>query len=110
MNSLFGTSSSCLSQLRTVVARISIRVTTPVVSPMVTMEGFGDNALTLVLRCYLESLDCRLAVTSELFQAIDDKFRSAGIGIAFPQRDIHLRASEPLDVRLHRADRPAADG
>ncbi len=69
-------------------------------APMVTMEGFGDNALTLVLRCYLESLDCRLAVTSELFQAIDDKFRAAGIGIAFPQRDIHLRSAEPLEVRV----------
>jgi len=79
-------------------------------APLVNFEGFDDNALRLVLRCYLESLDYRLAVTSELHQAIDDKFRAAGIGIAFPQRDIHLRASEPLDVRLHRADRPAADG
>ena len=79
-------------------------------APLVNFEGFDDNAFRLVLRCYLESLDYRLAVTSELHQAIDDKFRAAGIGIAFPQRDIHLRASEPLDVRLHRADRPAPEG
>ncbi|MEA3276185.1 MAG: mechanosensitive ion channel, partial [Pseudomonadota bacterium] len=68
--------------------------------PLVTFEGFGDNALTLVLRCYLESLDYRLAVTTELHQAINDKFQAAGISIAFPQRDVHLSTSEPLDVRV----------
>jgi len=71
-------------------------------APLVNFEGFDDNSLRLVLRCYMETLEYRLTVTSELHQAIDDKFRAAGIGIAFPQRDIHLRASEPLDVRLSR--------
>ena len=72
-------------------------------APIVTFEGFGDNALNLVLRCYLETLEFRLAVTTELCQAIDDKFRTAGIGIAFPQRDIHLRSAEPIEVRMRRA-------
>jgi potassium efflux system protein len=71
--------------------------------PLITFEGFGDNALTLVLRCYLSSLDYRLDVTTELHQAVDDKLRAAGIGIAFPQRDIHLRSAEPLEVRFSRA-------
>lgn len=71
-------------------------------APLITFEGFGDNALNLVLRCYLETLEFRLAVTSELHQAIDDKFRSAGIGIAFPQRDIHLRSAQPIEIRLNR--------
>ncbi|MGB5733680.1 MAG: mechanosensitive ion channel domain-containing protein [Thiohalocapsa sp.] len=79
-------------------------------APLVNFEGFDDNSLRLVLRCYLDSLEYRLAVTGELHQAIDDKFRAAGIGIAFPQRDIHLRTSEPLEVRLRRTDRPAPDG
>ncbi|NBC48872.1 MAG: mechanosensitive ion channel, partial [Gammaproteobacteria bacterium] len=70
--------------------------------PMITFEGFGDNALNLVLRCYLETLDFRLAAISELHQAIDDKFRAAGIGIAFPQRDIHLRSAEPIEIRMRR--------
>ena len=72
-------------------------------APIISFEGFGDNALTLILRCYLESLDYRLAVITELHQAIDDRFRAAGIGIAFPQRDIHLRSAEPLEVRFRRA-------
>jgi len=73
--------------------------------PIVTFEGFGDNSLTLVLRCYLDNLDYRLTVTTELHQTINDKLEAAGISIAFPQRDIHLRSAEPVDVRLHRAGR-----
>ncbi|MBT8420411.1 MAG: mechanosensitive ion channel, partial [Gammaproteobacteria bacterium] len=65
-----------------------------------TFEGFGDNALTLFLRCYIESLDNRLATITALHQAINDKFNAAGISIAFPQRDIHLDTSKPLDIRV----------
>jgi potassium efflux system protein len=77
-------------------------------APLITFEGFGDNSLNLVLRCYLETLDFRLAVMTELHQAIDDKFRAAGIGIAFPQRDIHLRSAEPLEVRMSRSTQAPA--
>jgi potassium efflux system protein len=34
---------------------------------------------------------------------IYEKFRDAGITIAFPQRDVHLDTSHPLDIRLHDA-------
>jgi potassium efflux system protein len=70
--------------------------------PIATFEGFGDNGLTLFLRCYLDSLDYRLITISELHESINRKFEQAGIGIAFPQRDLHLETSKPLDVRLHR--------
>jgi potassium efflux system protein len=73
--------------------------------PLITFEGFGDNALLVVLRCYLDSVDYRLSVTSELHRAIDKAFAANGISIAFPQRDIHLSAREPLDLRLCRAPR-----
>jgi potassium efflux system protein len=33
-------------------------------------------------------------------RAIDKEFRKAGITIAFPQRDVHLEATGPLDVRV----------
>jgi potassium-dependent mechanosensitive channel len=69
--------------------------------PLITFEGFGDDALTLVLRCYLDSMDYRLAVTTELHLAIHEKFRAAEISIAFPQRDVHLTTVQPLDVRVH---------
>jgi potassium efflux system protein len=79
-------------------------------APVITFEGFGDNSLTLVLRYYLGALDNRLSVTSELHQAIDDKFRAAGIGIAFPQRDIHLHASAPIPVSVQPATRETGSG
>jgi potassium-dependent mechanosensitive channel len=70
--------------------------------PLISFEGFGDNALTLVLRCYLGALEGRLGVTTELHQAVYDKLQAAGIAIAFPQRDVHLTTTEPLDVRVWR--------
>jgi potassium efflux system protein len=77
-------------------------------APLISFEGFGDDALTLVLRCYLESMEFRIDTITALHQAIDDKFRAAGIGIAFPQRDIHLRSAQPIEVQFRRArDKPA---
>jgi potassium efflux system protein len=70
-------------------------------APLFTFEGFGDNALNLVLRCYLDSLDLRLRVISALHQSINDKFRANGISIAYPQRDVHLSTAKPLDLRVH---------
>jgi potassium efflux system protein len=70
--------------------------------PIITFEAFGDNALTLNLRAYLGNMDKRLLTISELHQAILDKFREAGIEIAFPQRDVHLTTIEPLELKLKR--------
>lgn len=71
-------------------------------APRVTFEGFGDNSLTLLLRAYLDNMDARLPTITALHQAINDKFRAAGIVIAFPQRDVHLDTSRPMEVVLRR--------
>ncbi|NCA70617.1 MAG: mechanosensitive ion channel [Sphingobacteriia bacterium] len=71
-------------------------------APVVSFEGFGDNSLTIVLRCFLESLDGRLGVITELHQAIYDRFEEEQIHMAFPQRDVHLASGQPLDIRIHR--------
>ena len=59
---------------------------------VVTFEGFGDNSLNLVVRTFLPDLDNRLIVIDALYTDIDRAFRQAGIEIAFPQRDLHLRS------------------
>ncbi len=59
---------------------------------IVTFEGFGDNSLNLVVRTFLPDIDCRLPLIDQLHSAIDLEFRKAGIEIAFPQRDLHLRS------------------
>jgi potassium efflux system protein len=72
-------------------------------SPLVTFEGFGDNSLTLLLRCYLASLDNRLSTITDLHKSINRKFKAAGIVIAYPQRDLHLDTSRPLDIRIQQS-------
>jgi len=68
---------------------------------MVAFEAFGDSSLTIVLRCFIGSMEFWRQTTSELHQSINSKFEAAGIVISFPQRDIHLNTSQPLDVRIH---------
>jgi potassium efflux system protein len=75
--------------------------------PAVSFESFGDNSLMLYLRCFVASYDYRVSTRSELHAMLYEKFREAGIGIAFPQRDVHLSAAEPLPVRMVR-DEPAS--
>jgi small-conductance mechanosensitive channel len=41
----------------------------------------------------------------ELHLAIDKAFREHGIEISFPQRDIHLDSTSPLEVVLKSRDR-----
>jgi potassium efflux system protein len=72
--------------------------------PSVIFEAFGDSALNMVLRCFIESPDGRMGLISSLNESINEKFNNAGISIAFPQRDIHLKASEPVSVRIESAD------
>jgi potassium efflux system protein len=67
----------------------------------VTFDSFDENALKIVLRCFIGSMDFWRLTTSELHQEINRKFEEAGIVIAFPQRDVHLNTSTPLDVRIH---------
>jgi potassium efflux system protein len=78
--------------------------------PFTAFEGFGDNTLNLTLRCFIDSIEYRLATISELHQAINRKLNAAGIVIAFPQRDVHLDTTRPLDIRVRRDDGTESTG
>jgi len=78
--------------------------------PIATFEGFGDNSLNLVLRCYLHGLENRMKVITELYSAIDQAFRNSGIEIAFPQRDIHIRSIKPALHTIDDTDATSIDG
>jgi len=71
-------------------------------APRISFEGFGDNALTLVMRAFLNDVDARLQTITELHGAVLQKFRAAGIAISFPQRDLHLDSSRPIELVLRR--------
>jgi potassium-dependent mechanosensitive channel len=61
-------------------------------APSVTFEGFGDSTLDFSLQCYLCTLDDRSPTKHDLNTQIYERFAQAGIEIAFPQRDIHIRS------------------
>jgi potassium efflux system protein len=72
-------------------------------APILSFEGFGDNSLTLILHAFIDDLDRRVATITGLHKAIYQKVQQAGIGIAFPQRDLHLETREPLRISLEAA-------
>ncbi len=74
--------------------------------PLVLFKDFGDNALLFHLYFWvsMDTLTERLIVESNVRFRIDDLFREAGIVIAFPQRDVHLDASKPLELKILRGD------
>jgi len=78
-------------------------------APLVTFDEFGDNALMLSLRCYIDTIDHRLSTINDINLAINQGMNAAGIEIAFPQRDVHLYTSRPLDVRLQASEGNRSD-
>ena len=74
--------------------------------PSIIFEAFGDNTLNLVLRCFVGTQDARMPTLTRLHSAINQKFNEAGVVIAFPQRDVHLDTSQPLDIRISRDRKP----
>ena len=75
--------------------------------PLIVFENFGESALELSARCFLDSPDQRMSVMTELRTAINSAFTEAGITIAFPQRDVHLDAGGPIRVAIESS---AAEG
>jgi small-conductance mechanosensitive channel len=63
--------------------------------PKVLFINFGDSSLNFELRAFIQNIDERLQVASDINFAIDAAFREAGIEIPFPQRDLHFRNSPP---------------
>ena len=71
-------------------------------APNVFFQDFGDNALIFELYAFLGAVDKSLSTKSDLRFAIFRELKAAGIGIPFPQRDIHLKG----EVQLNAEGRP----
>ncbi len=69
--------------------------------PLAIFEKFDDSTLNISLRCYLPNMDKRLTVKNDLHTAIHSRFNKAGIEIAFPQRDIHMKTIYPSPEMRH---------
>jgi potassium efflux system protein len=97
----YGSDTQATEKLLLKIARENLMVLSQP-EPSALFLGFGDNSLNFELRVFVGGLDNRLPVTHHLHLAIEREFRKAGINIAFPQRDIHLDTSGPLELRLVR--------
>jgi len=62
-------------------------------APSIFLEKFGDNSIDFELVVWSSEMSARPSrYRSDLNFAIEQKFREAGIEIAFPQRDLHIRS------------------
>jgi potassium-dependent mechanosensitive channel len=74
--------------------------------PRVLFLAFGDSSLNFELRVFCPDIDSYLQIKHELHMLVDKAFREAGIEIAFPQRDVHVRSiRDELPVRHHPSEK-----
>ena len=75
---------------------------------VVAFEAFGDNALTFHIYFWLDiGRSDALRAGTEIRLRIDRLCREAGIEMAYPQRDIHLHAADPIVVRIENLETTA---
>jgi small-conductance mechanosensitive channel len=68
--------------------------------PSFLLMGFGDNAIDLELRVWINDPQNGVAsVKSDLFWGIWQRFRDHGLEMPFPQRDLHLKSLPEIKVR-----------
>jgi potassium efflux system protein len=71
----------------------------------VAFEAFGANALTFHIFFWLDiGRADALKVGTEIRLRIDRLCREAGIEMAYPQRDIHLHAADPIAIRIENSE------
>lgn len=96
----FGTSyASDPHQVRALAreAAAGTRRVLPMPAPVCHIVAFGESSIDFVLRFWIEDAQNGLTnVRGDVFLALWDAFKEAGIEIPFPQRDVHLKpASAP---------------
>jgi small-conductance mechanosensitive channel len=71
-------------------------------APYAVFEDFGDNALVFSVYYWVDmSAGANSTVIgSDLRLMIEKNFTEAGIGVPFPQREMHLCTETPIEVRM----------
>ncbi|MTI33173.1 mechanosensitive ion channel domain-containing protein [Xanthovirga aplysinae] len=62
------------------------------------MDEFGQNALRFRIRFWVSRFEIGLKTKDAVTVALNKAFKKAGIVIAFPQRDIHIRSVKKGDI------------
>lgn len=98
----YGSDTQKASDLLTKIAHDNARVLEDP-APQILFTSFGASTLDFTLRAYISGVRDLVPTQSELHFAIDREFQKAGLEIAFPQSDIHIR-SLPSGVASLSAD------
>jgi small-conductance mechanosensitive channel len=67
--------------------------------PEVHMLAFGDSSWNMRLRVWIPDPKRYYYIQSDLNCAVVRKFRDNNIEIPFPQRDLHIRSSEAIEIK-----------
>ena len=63
--------------------------------PNCLLRGFGDSSVNLEIRVWIDDpSEGRANIISEILLRVWDLFHEGGIGIPYPQRDLHLKSSD----------------
>ena len=95
----YGSDTKLAEELLVQAARKNPRVLSEP-APDAIFKGFGDNSLNFELRVFINGIEDWWPMLHKLNLTIDNTFKEAGVTIAFPQRDVHLDATGPLEVRV----------
>jgi small-conductance mechanosensitive channel len=76
--------------------------------PLIIFKEFGDNALVFEVYFWVrlgKGNMVKAQTESNIRFLIEKHLREAGIVVAFPQRDVHLDSSTPLEMRVINVDK-----
>lgn len=63
--------------------------------PVVRVIGFGDNSVNLEIRGWInDPVNGVGNIRSDILLRVWDKFKENGIGIPYPQRDLHIKSAD----------------
>ncbi|WP_345682669.1 mechanosensitive ion channel domain-containing protein [Novipirellula caenicola] len=71
-------------------------------APSTLFKGFAESTLDIRLHVFIPKRDVYTVVLNELNSAIVTELRRAGIEIAFPQRDLHIKSVQSLAALMPR--------
>ena len=93
----YGSSVEIVKELLLSAAKANSEILSIPVS-QVLFKGFGDNSLNFELRVWTDKPSRQFLIKSDLYFKIEALFRQYKIEIPFPQRDVNIRGSVPLEL------------
>jgi len=72
--------------------------------PRAYFTDFGDSSLDFKLRVWVEDFSDGYSTRSDIAVAVQEALDAAGIGVPFPQRDLHLVSVSPTAAAELRSD------